>query len=55
MSLLTQARPTDDAAVHGELDVTYRNPAESIEASLRGMYAHGKLTANQVGRLATID
>lgn len=52
MGLLTQPRPTDDSAVHDELDVAYRDPAESIEASLRGMYAHGSLTAKQVGRLA---
>jgi nucleoside-diphosphate-sugar epimerase len=52
MGLLTQPRLTDDTAVHDELGVTYRDPAESIEASLRGMYAHGKLTAKQVGRLA---
>jgi nucleoside-diphosphate-sugar epimerase len=52
MSLLTQPRPTDDSAVHDELGVHYRDPAESMEASLRGMYAHGTLTAKQVGRLA---
>jgi nucleoside-diphosphate-sugar epimerase len=53
MGLLTQPRLTDDNAVHDELGITYRDPAESIEASLRGMYAHGVLTAKQVGRLAT--
>jgi nucleoside-diphosphate-sugar epimerase len=52
MGLLTQPRPTDDSAVHEELGVTYRSAAESIEASLRGLYAHGRLTAKQVGRLA---
>lgn len=52
MSLLTQPRLTDDTAVHAELGVGYRDPAESIEASIRGMYAYGILTAKQVGRLA---
>lgn len=53
MGLLTQPRPTDDSAIHDELGVGYRDPAESIEASLRGMYAGGRLSAKQVGRLAS--
>jgi nucleoside-diphosphate-sugar epimerase len=52
MELLTLAKPTDDRDVHEVLGVTYRDPAESIEASLRGLYAGGRLTARQVGRLA---
>jgi nucleoside-diphosphate-sugar epimerase len=52
MTLLTQPRLTDDRALHEELGVRYRDPAESIEASLRGMYALGRLSARHVGRLA---
>jgi nucleoside-diphosphate-sugar epimerase len=53
MALLTQPRPTDDRALHEDLGVSYRDFAESMEASLRGMYEVGRLTAKQVGRLAT--
>jgi nucleoside-diphosphate-sugar epimerase len=54
MQLLTKARPTDDSAVHDELGISYRDPAVSIEASLRGMYASGVLNAKQVGQLAEV-
>jgi len=53
MQLLTLARPTDDSAVHEQLGVRYRDPAETIEASLRALYAGGVLRAKHVGRLAT--
>src|SRR3954469_849781 len=52
MDLLTLARPTDDSAVHDQLGVTYRDPAETIEASLRALHAGGVLRAKHVGRLA---
>jgi len=53
MDLLTLARPTDDSAVHDQLGVSYRDPAETIEASLRDLYAGGALKARHVGVLAT--
>jgi dihydroflavonol-4-reductase len=53
MDLLTLARPTDDSAVHDQLGVRYRDPAETIEASLRDLYAGGALTARHVGVLAS--
>jgi hypothetical protein len=46
------ARPTDDSAVRADLGVTYRDPAESVAASLRALYAGGVLAAKHVGRLA---
>ncbi|HEU5033840.1 MAG TPA: NAD-dependent epimerase/dehydratase family protein [Mycobacteriales bacterium] len=52
MDALTLVRPTDDRAVHEQLGITYRDPAESIEASLRALYAGGLLSARQVGALA---
>jgi dihydroflavonol-4-reductase len=52
MELLTLAKPTDDSAVHDVLGVHYREPIEPFEASLRGMYAGGLLTAKHVGDLA---
>ena len=52
MDLLTLARPTDDSAVHEQLGVRYRDPAETIEASLRALHAGGVLRAKHVGRLA---
>jgi nucleoside-diphosphate-sugar epimerase len=53
MDLLTLARPTDDSAVHEQLRVLFRDPVETIEASLRALYAGGLLSAKQVGALAT--
>jgi dihydroflavonol-4-reductase len=52
METLTLARPTDDSAVHEELGVDYRGPAETIEASLRALHAGGALEARHVGVLA---
>jgi dihydroflavonol-4-reductase len=52
METLTLARPTDDSAVHEELGVDYRGPAETIEASLRALHAGGALGARHVGVLA---
>lgn len=52
MKLLTLARPTNDAAVHTELGITYRDPAESLLASVKGLYDAGRLSARQVGRLS---
>jgi dihydroflavonol-4-reductase len=53
MQTLTLVRPTDDSAVHDELGVRYRDPVETVEASLRALYAGGLLSAKHVGRLAT--
>ena len=52
MQTLTLARPTDDSAVHEELGITYRAPAEVVEASLRALYEGGELAAKHVGRVA---
>lgn len=52
MTLLTLARPTDDAAVHDQLGVTYRPVAETVEAMVRSLYDAGRLTAKQVGAIA---
>ncbi len=56
MDLLTLAHPTDDSAVHDQLGIAYRDPAESIADTVRSLYAAGRLSARQVGRLAaTVD
>jgi dihydroflavonol-4-reductase len=52
MQTLTLAKPTDDSAVHDQLGVRYRDPAETVEASLRALYAGGVLSAKHVGRVA---
>jgi len=52
MEILTLARPTDDSAVHDVLGVDYRDPVETVEATLRGLYAMGRLSARQAGALA---
>jgi dihydroflavonol-4-reductase len=52
MDLLTLARPTDDSAVHDQLGVSYRPPAETIEAMVRALYDAGRLSAKQVGKVA---
>ena len=52
METLTLARPTDDSAVHEQLGVDYRDPAETIAASLRALHAGGALEARHVGVLA---
>src|SRR3954453_6086787 len=53
MDLLTLARPTDHSAVHDQLGVPSRAPAETIEASLRDLHAGGALKARHVGVLAS--
>jgi nucleoside-diphosphate-sugar epimerase len=52
MQTLTLMRPTDDSAVHDELGVHYRDTAETVETSLRALYAGGELKAKHVGKLA---
>jgi nucleoside-diphosphate-sugar epimerase len=52
MDLLTLARPTDDAAVHDDLGITYRPVAETFEQDIRGLYTNGIVTAAQVGTAA---
>jgi nucleoside-diphosphate-sugar epimerase len=53
MDLLTLARPTDDTAVHDVPGVTYRPPIDTMTAMIRSLYDAGRLTAMQVGRVAT--
>jgi nucleoside-diphosphate-sugar epimerase len=53
MQLLTRVKDTDDSAVHDELGVTYRPAAQSIDDSVRGLWATGQLTPKQAGKLAT--
>lgn len=52
MELLTLAKDTDDSAVHDDLGVTYRDPMQTLAASLQGLYTTGMLTARQAGTLA---
>ena len=52
MQALTLVRPTDDSAVEQDLGVSYRDPAETVAASLRALYDGGLLTARQVGAIA---
>lgn len=53
MQALTLVRATDDSAVAHDLGVGYRDPAETVAASLRALYDGGQLTARQVGRIAS--
>jgi dihydroflavonol-4-reductase len=53
MQALTLVRATDDSAVAQDLGVRYRDPAETVAASLRALYDGGQLTAPQVGRIAS--
>ena len=53
MQALTLVRPTDDSAVERDLGVRYRDPVETVAASLRALYAGGALTARQVGLIAS--
>lgn len=53
MQALTLVRPTDDSTVEPELGVRYRDPVETVAASLRDLYDGGLLSARQVGRIAT--
>jgi nucleoside-diphosphate-sugar epimerase len=52
MTTLTRAQPTDDSAVHDELGVTYRDPVDITEASIRALYANRRVTAKQAGKAA---
>jgi dihydroflavonol-4-reductase len=50
MLLATKCVPTDDSAVAQELDVTWRDPAETLTATLLALHAAGKVSAKQIGR-----
>jgi nucleoside-diphosphate-sugar epimerase len=52
MELLTLTKDTDDSAVHDDLGITYRDPRETLAASVQGLYDTGRLPARQAGRLA---
>jgi nucleoside-diphosphate-sugar epimerase len=52
MQLLTLAKDTDDAAVHEDLGIAYRDVEQTIEDALRGLYAAGHLSPKQAGALA---
>jgi nucleoside-diphosphate-sugar epimerase len=53
MDLLTLARATDDSAVREQLGITYRPPIETVREMVQALYASGRLTAKQVGKVAT--
>lgn len=53
MAALTLVRATDDSAIARDLHVTYRDPEETVAASLRALYDGGLLSARQVGAIAT--
>jgi dihydroflavonol-4-reductase len=52
MQALTLVRPTDDSSVEQDLGVRYRDPVETVAASLRALYDGGLLSERQVGALA---
>ena len=52
MDALTLVRPADNSAVHNDLGISFRNPEETIGASLRALYEGGVLSARHVGRVA---
>ena len=52
MQALTLVRATDDSAVAQDLGVRYRDPAETVAASLRALYDGNQLSARQVGLIA---
>ena len=52
MDLLTLARATDDSAVREQLGITYRPPIETVQEMVQALYASGRLTAKQVGKVA---
>jgi nucleoside-diphosphate-sugar epimerase len=52
MQLLTLAKDTDDAAVHEDLGIAYRDVEQTVEDALRGLYAAGHLSPKQAGALA---
>jgi nucleoside-diphosphate-sugar epimerase len=52
MQALTLVLPTDDTAVRRDLGVVYRDPVETVAASLRALYDGGLLSARQVGDVA---
>lgn len=52
MQLLTLAKDTDDSAVHDDLGVTYRDPYDTFNAAVRGLYATGHIDRRQAGAAA---
>jgi dihydroflavonol-4-reductase len=54
MDILTLAMPTDDRAVHDELGITYRDPVDTMEQAVRSLYAAGRLSAREAGRVDRI-
>jgi len=52
MSILTQWVPSDDRLLETDLGITLRDPRDSIEAAIRGLYDAGRLSARLVGSVA---
>ncbi len=52
MDMFTSWVPTEDQATHDELGVEWRDPADTMTETIRGLLAAGRVTPKQAGRLA---
>ena len=52
MVYLTRSVPVDDSRTIGELGVTFRDPLETMRATIRGLAETGTITHAQAGRAA---
>jgi nucleoside-diphosphate-sugar epimerase len=52
MVYLTRAVPVDDTRTTDELGVTFRDPLETMRATIRGLAESGAITRSQAGRAA---
>jgi nucleoside-diphosphate-sugar epimerase len=53
IATLLDAVPVDDARTVDDLGVSFRDPAETIAATLRGLYESGEVAAKHLGALAS--
>lgn len=52
MTFFTRWVPTDDRHVTDDLGIAFRDPKQTLADAVRGLYAAGRLSAAQVGKLA---
>jgi len=53
LTLYTQAQPTDDSAVARDLGITYRDPRDTLAASIATLYEAGRIPRARAGKLTS--
>jgi nucleoside-diphosphate-sugar epimerase len=51
LTIYTQAQPTDDRAVSRDLGIEYRDPRDTLAASITALYEAGRIPRSRTGKL----